>query len=92
VVFVFQDGSGTPLQGVEACPSQRDVDKSTSFLNYSMHMKTAGKRSDERGQLTFTAWKPGEVGSIYYRHLGKYGESKFNVGTDPHVTVTIPTE
>jgi len=92
VVFVFQDSNGTPLPGVDACPSDREVDKSTTFLNYSMHMKNAGKPSDEQGQLTFTAWKPGEAGSIYYRYQEKYGESKFKIGADRRVTVTIPTE
>jgi serine/threonine protein kinase len=90
VTFVLKDANGSPLDGVEVSPSERTVDESTSYLNYPMHMSTAGKRSDEHGEVSFTAWKPGESGSVYYRFQQKIGEFKFKVGGDRRVTITLP--
>lgn len=88
--FVFTSADGKPLQGVEVCPSGRTVNKSTSFLNYSMHMKASGKQSDKNGEASFTAWKPGESGSFHYRYQQRYGELKFKVPEGRRVTVKLP--
>jgi len=89
VTFVFTDADGKPLQGVQASPSGRTVDASTEFLNYSMHMEASGKQSGEKGEVTFTAWKPGESGSFHYRFKEKYGQLEFKVGEDRRVTIAL---
>ena len=71
---------------------QRIVNASTSYLNYPMHMKASGKRSDANGEVSFTAWKPGESGSFHYAYQRKYGTLKFKIGKDRRVTVTVPRQ
>lgn len=90
VTFELQDSDGRPLKNVELSPGERMVNGSTSHRNYSMHMKSSGKKSDENGEASFTAWKPGESGSIHYGYRGRYGELKFKVGADRRVTITLP--
>ena len=90
VTFLFQDADGQPLEGVFASPGERTIDKATSFLNYSMHGKSTGKQSDAQGQATFTAWKPGESGTFYYRDGQQEGELHFKVGPDRRVAIEVP--
>jgi hypothetical protein len=90
VTLVLKDSQGNPLEGVEVSPGSRVVDSSTTYLNYSMHMKASSKRSDKKGEAAFTAWKPGESGEIYYHWGEEYGELNFTVGADRRVELTVP--
>ena len=90
VTFVFNGADGKPLSGVQVCPSGRTSSDSQEYLIYSMHMDSCGKTSDDQGQVTFTAWKPGDSGSFHYRYNDKYGELKFTVGPNRMVTIAVP--
>jgi serine/threonine protein kinase len=89
VTLVLKDSQGNLLEGVEVSPDERIVDASTTYLNYSMQMR-ASKLSDKKGEVSFSAWKPGESGSIHYRRQQEYGEIKFTVGMDGRAEITIP--
>jgi protocatechuate 3,4-dioxygenase beta subunit len=89
VTLVLKDSQGNLLEGVEVSPDERIVDASTTYLNYSMQMR-ASKVSDKKGEMSFTAWKPGESGSIHYRRQQEYGEIKFTVGKDGRAEITVP--
>ena len=90
VTFTFQDSEGNSVQNLEVCPSGRTVSSSTEFSNYSMHMKLSSKRTDKNGQVSFTAWKPGDAGAFHSRYQGKYGELMFQVGENRKVTIELP--
>jgi serine/threonine protein kinase len=90
VTLTIKDAAGKPLQGVEVCPASRSVDESTVFLNYSLHMEHSSRRSDEKGEVSFTAWQPGETGEVHYRYQQQYGELKFTVGKDRTASLTLP--
>jgi hypothetical protein len=91
VRFVIRDADGSPVPNVQLSPSERTVDSSTSYLNYSMHMEASGKRTDENGEAAFTAWKPGESGSLYFHHESQYGELEFTVAEGRRVVLTLPS-
>jgi hypothetical protein len=55
-------------------------------------MKSSSKTSDARGELSFTAWKPGESGLAYFRRGQQRGELKFNVDDTRRVTLEVPAE
>ena len=55
-----------------------------------MHMKLSSKRTDKNGQVSFTAWKPGDAGAFHSRYQGKYGELMFQVGENRKVTIELP--
>jgi hypothetical protein len=90
VTFVFQDAARKPIEGVEASPSERTAADSTDHLNYSMHFKSYSKRSDKNGEAAFTAWKPGESGSVNCRWRDQFDELRFQVGDDRRVILTLP--
>lgn len=90
VTLTIKDAAGKPLQGVEVCPASRSADESTVFLNYSLHMEHSSRHSDEKGEVSFTAWKPGETGEVHYRYQQQYGELKFTVGQDRTARITLP--
>ena len=92
MTLALKDTRGNPLEGVEVSPAGRTIDKSTAFLSYFMHLKDFSKRSDRKGEVTFTAWKPGESGSIHYRNQQRSGELEFTVAKDRRVTITLPDE
>ena len=89
VVFVLKDAAGSPLEGVEVSPAERKIDESHASLNYSMHMKDTAKVTDAKGEVSLTAWKPGEAGAVFYRHKDKVGELRFEVGESRRVTITV---
>lgn len=91
VTLVLKDSGGNLLEGVEASPDERVVDASTTYVNYSMQMR-ASKLSDKKGEVSFSAWKPGESGSIHYRRQQEYGEIKFTVGNDRRAEVVLPAK
>lgn len=92
VTVVLKDTQGKALEGVEVSPGERSVDASTMYVNYSMHMQATSKKSNKNGEVTFTAWKSGESGSIHYRHGERYGEIQFTVAEDRRAEITLPAE
>ena len=90
VTLTIKDAAGNPVKGVEVCPASRFVDDSTVFLNYSLHMEHSSRRSNDDGEVSFTAWKPGETGAVHYRYQQQYGELKFSVGKDRTASITLP--
>lgn len=92
VTIVVKDAAGNPLEGVEVSPAERKLNESTSFLNYSMHMKDTAKKTDVRGEVSFTAWRPGESAKVYYRRQDQVGELQFQVSDSRRATISIPNE
>lgn len=92
VIIVVKDAAGNPLEGVDVSPAERKLDESTSFLSFSMHMKDTAKKTDARGEVSFSAWRPGESGTIFYRRQDKAGELRFQVGDNRRAAITLPPE
>jgi uncharacterized GH25 family protein len=92
VILVVKDAAGNLLEGVEVSPAERKLDESKFFLSYSMHMKGTAKQTDARGEVSFTTWRPGESGTVFYRRQDKVGELRFEVGDSRRVTITLPPE
>lgn len=92
ITFVIQDAAGKPVQGVQLAPNQRDVGKEVRYLNYWMHLESTSKTTNAKGEVTFTAWQPGESGLLHYKHADQAGELKFEVGDDRIVTLKLPSK
>jgi serine/threonine protein kinase/uncharacterized GH25 family protein len=92
VIIEVQDAAGKSIEGIEVSPAERKIDESKHFLNYSMHMKDTAKKTDARGEVSFTAWRPGESGTVFYRWQEKVGELQFKVGDSRRVTIMLPRE
>ena len=90
VVLVLKDASGKPLMGIDVSPAQRTVNESTAYLNYSMHAKNTAKKTDANGEVSFSAWKVGESGSVFYLRNEKLDEVQFEVDKNRRVTITLP--
>jgi hypothetical protein len=90
VTLVLKDSDGQLLAGIEVSPNERIVDPTTSSLNYFMHHESASQQSDRKGQVSFTAWKPGESGTVFYRRGDQTGELNFTVPDDRAVELRLP--
>jgi len=76
VTLVLHDEGGRPLPGVDISPGSRQINESTSHLNYASHMENSSRKSDAAGHVAFSCWKPGESGSVYFAHGQEKGELK----------------
>lgn len=88
--FLIKQADGKPAEGVKISPGKRHVDQQTTYLQYASHADDTAKQTNARGEVSFTCWKAGESGSIYYQHENQRGELKFKVADNRQVILALP--
>ncbi len=88
VTISVRDPDGKPVVGLEVLPSSRTTTDNVEHFTYAMQIDDFAKKTNARGEVTFSSWLPGETGVLTVRMHDKVTEHSIKVSAERSVSVT----